>query len=70
LNIRNLKKIFKTSQGSISKIKCFCWPNKSILHHCCIQNVEDGIQIQVCNIINESVNHFSLFISVRKLRKI
>ena len=26
-------------------------------HLCCIQNVKDGIQIQVCNIINESVSH-------------
>ena len=31
----------------------------------CIQNVKDEIQIQVCNINNESVNHFSQFISVK-----
>ena len=31
----------------------------------CIQNVEDGIQIQVYNIINESVNHSSQLISVK-----
>ena len=35
----------------------------------CIQNVEDGIQIQVYNIINESVNHSSQLISV-KVKKI
>ena len=38
----------------------------------CIQNVKDGIQIQVCNINNESVKHFSQFISVtveKNLRK-
>ena len=38
----------------------------------CIQNVEDGIQIQVYNIINDSVNHSSQFISVnvkKNLRK-
>ena len=31
----------------------------------CIQNVKDGIQIQVYNINNESVNHFSQFISAK-----
>ena len=31
----------------------------------CIQNVKDGIQIQVYNIINDSVNHSSQFISVK-----
>ena len=31
----------------------------------CIQNVKDGIQIQVYNINNESVNHFSQFMSVK-----
>ena len=30
-----------------------------------IQNVKDGIQIQVYNINNASVNHFSQFISVK-----
>ena len=38
---------------------------KSIFRHYCIQNVKDGIQIQVYNINNESVNHFSQFISVK-----
>ena len=32
---------------------------------CCIQNVKDGIQIQVYNTNNESVNHVSQFISVK-----
>ena len=31
----------------------------------CIQNVKDGIQIQVYNFNNEIVNHFSQFISVK-----
>ena len=30
----------------------------------CIQNVKDGIQIQVYNIVNEILNHSSQFISV------
>ena len=43
----------------------FCLPKKSIFRHYCIQNVKDGIQIQVYNINKESVNHFSQFISVK-----
>ena len=38
----------------------------------CIQNVKDGIQIPVYNIINDKVHHSSQFISVKvekKLRK-
>ena len=31
----------------------------------CIQNVKDGIQIHVYNIINDSVNHSSQFILVK-----
>ena len=34
-----------------------------------MQNVKDGIQIQVYDINNESVSHFSQFISV-KVKKI
>ena len=36
----------------------------------CIQNVTDGIHFPVYNINNESVNHYSQFISAKKnLRK-
>ena len=35
---------------------------KSIFRHYCIENVKDGIQIQVNNINNESVSNFSQFI--------
>ena len=42
---------------------------KFILHHYCIQNVKDGIQIQIYKINNEGVTHFSQFISV-KVKKI
>ena len=41
----------------------------SIFRRYCIQNVKDGIQIQVCNLNNESANHFSQFIVV-KVKKI
>jgi len=36
-----------------------------IFCHYYIQNVKDEIQIQVSNISNKSVNHFSQFISVK-----
>jgi len=45
---------------------------KSIFPHNCIQNVIDGLQIQVCNIDNEIVNIFGQYILVKvkkKLRK-
>jgi len=38
---------------------------KLIFRYHCIQSVNDRIQIQVYNINNESVNHFSQFISVK-----
>ena len=38
---------------------------KSIFRHCCIPNVKDGIQIRVYKVNNESVIHFSKFISVK-----
>ena len=37
----------------------------SVFRRCCIENVKDRILIQVYNIINESVNHSSKFISVK-----
>ena len=67
-NRQNLKKIVRESRGSISKIKCFYRPKigiSSLLH----SNVKDGIQIQVYNGNNESVKHFSQFIS-EKVKKI
>ena len=38
---------------------------KSVFCCHCIQNVKDGVQIQVFNIINDSVNHCRQFISVK-----
>ena len=38
---------------------------KAAFRSYCIQNVEDGFQIQVYNIINDSVDHSSQFISVK-----
>ena len=58
LNRQNLKKIVRKSRGSISKIIFFIG-QKAVFRCYCIQNVVDGIQIQVYNIINDSVNHSS-----------
>ena len=57
-------KILRKSWGSISKI-VLVLAKKSIFNRYIIQNVKDGIQIQVYNINNESVDHYSQFISVK-----
>ena len=56
------------SQYFFSKLRSFVCQN-SILRHCYIQDVEDGIQIRVYKISKECVAHFSHFISV-KVQKI
>ena len=66
---QNLKKILRKSEGSISKIKCFIG-QKSTFHHYFIQNVKDGIQIQVYNINNGCLTHFSQFIISEKVERI
>ena len=38
--------------------------------HYCIQNVKVGTQIRVYKISNESVTHFSLFISLKVMRNL
>ena len=45
-----------------------CIGQKSIFRRYCTQNVKDGIQIQVCNVRNEFLTHFSQFIS-EKVKK-
>ena len=67
-NRQNLKKIVRKSRGSNNNIKCFHRPKIGNFDRYCIQNVKDGIQIQVYNSINESINHSSQFISA-KVRK-
>ena len=41
---------------------------KSIFCDYCIQNVKVGVQIQIFNIVNECLTHFSQFIS-EKVKK-
>ena len=54
----------RKSRGSISKIYYF-FGQKYKFRRYFIENVKDGIQIQVCNINNESVSQFGQFISVK-----
>ena len=56
-----MAKIVRKLLSSISRIKCFCW-SKSILHHYCIQDVKDEIQVRAYTIDKESITHFSQFI--------
>ena len=62
--VKNIKKLFRKSRGSIFKIKCF-FGQKSIFRRYCTQNVKDRIQTQVCNINNGSLTNFSQSISVK-----
>ena len=54
----------KFTRLSFQKLSAFI-SKKSAFRRYCIQNFKDGIQIHVCNIINESVNHSSQFMSVK-----
>ena len=62
--VKILRKSSKNHEAQFPKLSVFIG-QKSIFHRYCIQYVQHGIQIQVYNISNESVNHFSQFISVK-----
>ena len=64
----SLRKSQENQEAEIPKLSVFIG-QKLVFRRNYIQHVKDGIQIQVYNINNESVNHFSQFIS-EKLRKI
>ena len=57
-NGQDLKKILRNHEVQFPKVSIFIG-QKSIFPCCCIQNAKDEIQIQVCNINNENVNHFN-----------
>ena len=63
-NEPQMAKILKKSRASIPKLSVFIG-QKPIFCHCCIQNGKGGIQILVYKINNESLAHFSQFISVK-----
>ena len=62
--VKILRKSQESHEAQFPKFSVFIG-QKSIFHRYCIQNAKDGIQTHVYNINNESVNHFSQFISVR-----
>ena len=69
--VKILRKSQENHEAQFPKFSVFIG-QKSIFPHYCIQNVIDGIQTQVCNINNETVNTFGQFILVKvnkKLRK-
>ena len=62
--VKILRKSYENHEAQFPKFSVFIG-QKAIFRRYCIQNVKDGIQIQVYNINNESVSHFSQFISVK-----
>jgi len=62
--VKILRKSQENSEAQFSKLSVLVG-QKSICRRFCFENVKDGIQIQVCNINSESVNHFSQFPSVK-----
>ena len=61
--VKILRKSLENHEAQFPTISVFIG-QKSIFRYC-IQNVKDGIRIQVYNINNESVSNFSQFISVK-----
>ena len=68
-NGQNLKKIVKNQEVQFPKLSVFIG-QKSVFRRYYIQNVKDGIQIQVHNVSKESVSHFNQFVSVKVKKNI
>ena len=62
-------KIIRNHEAQFPQFSIFIG-QKSIFPHFCIQNVIDGIQIQVCNINNEIVSIFVQFVLVKVKKKV
>ena len=62
--VKILRKSQENHEAQCPKFSVFIG-QKLMFRRYCIQDVKDGIQIQVYNINNESVSHFSKFISVK-----
>ena len=56
--IKVLRKSLENHEAQFPEFSVFIG-KKLIIRRYCIQNVKDGVQMQVCNINNESVDHFS-----------
>ena len=62
--VQILRESFENHEAQFPQFSVFIG-QKSIFRHYFIQYVQDGIQIQVCNFNNETVNHFGQFILVK-----
>ena len=65
--VKILRKSYENDEAQFPHFRVFIG-QESIFRRYCIQNVEDGIQTQVYNINDKSINHFSQFIS-EKVKK-
>ena len=69
--VKILRKSKENHEAQFPKFSVLIGQKSKFLRYC-IQNLKGGIQIEIYNINNESVNHFSQFISVnvkKNLRK-
>ena len=62
--VKILRKSYENHEANFPKLGVFIG-EKSLFCRYCIKNVKDGIEVQVYNINNECVNHFSPCISVK-----
>ena len=53
-----MAKILRKSQGSVSKIICFCWPKIDITLVLLYQNDKDATQSRVKKMDKESLTNF------------
>ena len=67
--VKILRESEENHEAQFPKCSVFIDQNSTCCHYC-IQNVKDEIQIQVYNVNNESLNHFSQFISVKAKRNL
>ena len=62
--VKILRKSKENHEAQLQNFSVFIGQT-SIFRRYCIQNIKDGIQILVYKIKNESVTHFSQFVSVK-----
>ena len=62
--VKILRKSYENHEAQFPIFSAFIG-QKSVFRRYCIQTIKDRIQIQVYKIYNESVNHYSQFISVK-----
>ena len=66
--VKILRKPLENYEAQVSKLSIFI--GQKLIFHYCIQNVQDGIQIQVCNVSNNCLTLFCQFISEKVKKKV